>query len=91
MTETENDAKNGIAIYTKNYVVNTYGTEISEAKKIYNGDGGYNGTTFVEGMTSGEQGQFASDLERYMPSYAANELSLMLFGKTIEQLIEGIK
>ena len=90
LTETENDAKNGIAIYTKNYVVNTYGTEITEAKNIYNGKGGYNNGTFVEGMTSGEQGQFVSDLERYMPSYAADELSLMLFGKTVEQLVKDM-
>ena len=90
LSSTEEDAANGIAIYTKNYVTNTYSREISNSKKIYNGTGGYNiSGAFVEGMTAGEQNRFANDLG-YMPSYAANELSLMLFGKTIDQLVEDM-
>ena len=91
LTSTEKDASNGIPIYTKNYVVNEYNAEISNAKKIYKGDGGYNiSGVFVEGMTAGEQNRFHNDLG-YMPSYAANELSLMLFGKTVEELIKDMK
>lgn len=72
------DAENGIAIYGKNYVNNTYGDKIDEAFAAY------------ENMTAENQKGFESKLITLKNKHydEINELSKILFGMSIDQLID---
>ena len=41
-------------------------------------------------MGETEKGNFEKNLMRYLPSYAADELALMIFGRKIDDLVDSL-
>ena len=82
LKNTREDANKNIAIYEDDYVIKTYGSAddspIKRAKALYTD------------MTVTEQGNFEKNLIRYLPSYAADELALMMFGRKVEDLVDSM-